>query len=99
MLPKKLCVTEIGRAAGQLAVALAGIHPPEVSPNPCYWDLYRAHHAISRERFYEEMNRLLTQESPHVCKYLTLLLEEIKSIEIFIDKVSGELLFNITVLL
>jgi Ser/Thr protein kinase RdoA (MazF antagonist) len=58
-LPKLTNVREIGRASGELNRALSRIdlkRIPSKSPNPPYSELYKVHHAVSRELFYQKIN-------------------------------------------
>jgi homoserine kinase type II len=52
-LPHLTMVKEIGMASGELCTALSKIHIDEsvVCPNPPYYDLYKVHHFITREKF------------------------------------------------
>ena len=57
-LPKLTCVREIGRVSGELNHAMSKIDPnqlPSECPNPPYYDLYKVHHAVSRELFLEKI--------------------------------------------
>lgn len=54
-LPKLAFVREIGEASGELSRALAKVVVDLEPPTPPYYDLYRVHHAITRERFFEEI--------------------------------------------
>jgi Ser/Thr protein kinase RdoA (MazF antagonist) len=83
-LPKKTCVKEIGSAAGNLVTALGKINIPLESPNPAYYDLYRAHHAISKDLFYKEFDRLVKEASDDVRNNLYLLGEELHKIDTFL---------------
>lgn len=58
-LPKLACVREIGRVSGELNHAMSKIDPsqlPTECPNPPYYDLYKVHHAVSRELFLDKIN-------------------------------------------
>lgn len=52
-LPKLTMVKEIGQASGELNSAIAKVKLDMVSPNPPYYDLYKVHHAVTREKFLE----------------------------------------------
>eukprot|EP01031_Cornospumella_fuschlensis_P032415 gene32415-39197_t len=52
-LPKLTMVKEIGRASGELNAAIAKVKLDMRSPNPPYYDLYKVHHAVTREKFLE----------------------------------------------
>ena len=57
-LPKLTCVREIGRVSGELNHAMSKIDQsqlPSECPNPPYYDLYKVHHAVSRELFLEKI--------------------------------------------
>ena len=57
-LPKLTKVREIGLCAGELSTAMAKIDRtalPKVSPNFPYWDIYKVHKAVTRDKFYEEL--------------------------------------------
>jgi homoserine kinase type II len=57
-LPKLTKVREIGLCAGELSTAMAKIDRtalPEVCPNFPYWDIYKVHKSVSRDKFYEEL--------------------------------------------
>eukprot|EP00557_Chaetoceros_sp_GSL56_P009736 CAMPEP_0176478626 /NCGR_PEP_ID=MMETSP0200_2-20121128/1285_1 /TAXON_ID=947934 /ORGANISM="Chaetoceros sp., Strain GSL56" /LENGTH=401 /DNA_ID=CAMNT_0017874573 /DNA_START=203 /DNA_END=1408 /DNA_ORIENTATION=- len=57
-LPKLSCARDIGRACGELNMALARL-TPHISPSLCncapYADMYKVHHAITPEKFLETM--------------------------------------------
>ena len=84
-LPKKTLMKEIGRASGELVTALAGIDIGLTSPNPRYNELFKAHHATTRENFYEEVKKAPFDVSPTVRKYTDLLVDEIREMEVNID--------------
>jgi Ser/Thr protein kinase RdoA (MazF antagonist) len=52
-LPKLTAVREIGVASGILNSAMATIWLSTAPPNPPYYDLYRVHHAVTRELFFD----------------------------------------------
>ena len=54
-LPKLTLVKAIGKASGELNAALEKVHLDLPSPNPPYYDIYSAHHAVSREKFFREV--------------------------------------------
>eukprot|EP00960_Hanusia_phi_P033049 750228-Hanusia_phi.AAC.1 len=56
-LPKSAEPASIGRAAGELLVALGKVKIDLKSPTPPYFDIYKVHHAISREKFFEEIEK------------------------------------------
>ena len=91
-LPKKTCVKQIGQAAGQLITIMGqiNINSFPASPNPAYYDIYRAHHAISQEKFYNELKKpVFTQQNDNTKKYMNLLVDELRSIEKFIAQVQS----------
>eukprot|EP01036_Dinobryon_divergens_P031397 gene31397-40787_t len=59
-LPKLRCVKQIGSASAELCAALADSTPklqPLLSscPTPPYYELFKVHHAVSRDSFYNTM--------------------------------------------
>lgn len=59
VLPKLTNVEAIGRVSGELNRAMYKIDRhqlPLVSPNPPYYDLYKVHHAITRDLFFSKIN-------------------------------------------
>lgn len=55
-LPKLTCVADIGRAAGELLVAMQKVDVSHLKcPTPPYTDLYAVHHAVTRDGFYKTM--------------------------------------------
>ena len=55
-LPKLTAVEDIGRASGELCTALADVAvDAAASPNPPYFELFKVHHAVTREAFFEVM--------------------------------------------
>lgn len=54
-LPKLTCVEDIGRASGELGEAISKVKLDLKSPNPPYFDIFAAHHAVDRESFLKEM--------------------------------------------
>lgn len=54
-LPKLTMVNEIGRASGELNAAMSRVKLDLVSPNPPYYELYKVHHAVTREKFFERV--------------------------------------------
>ena len=53
-LPKLTCATDIGRAAGELCTAMAKVKvtvPPWPASTAVYLELYKSHHAVTRENF------------------------------------------------
>ena len=83
-LPKKTRARDIGRASGELVTALATISITDVSPNPRFCDLYKAHHATTREIVFEEIKKPAFDITPTARKYINLLVEEILAIELVI---------------
>lgn len=81
-LPKKTRAREIGRASGELVEALAKVNITKTSPNPRFCDLYKAHHATSREIFFSEIAKPVFDANPTTRKYIDLLAEEVRNIEI-----------------
>ena len=52
-LPKLTCVEEIGRASGELCTALEDVVVDSPCPNPPYYELFKVHHAVTREEFFK----------------------------------------------
>lgn len=52
-LPKLSCAKAIGKACGELVVALSKIEMNRNSPNPIYYNIYDAHHATNKTNFGE----------------------------------------------
>eukprot|EP01041_Mallomonas_annulata_P005582 gene5582-11242_t len=78
-LPKLSSARPIGRACGELVRVMENMHIDRESPNPKYFDIYKAHHATTRENFYEYVatNALDVCREPinyltHVLSYLEL---------------------------
>lgn len=85
-LPGLTCVFEIGKACGELTKALASISiefAPQTAP---YYDIYKAHHAISRDLFFQEMNSNIFDE---VRESANIALSEIRHIEDVIYRLKG----------
>ena len=80
-LPKKTRMYEIGRASGELCTALEGIDIGLKSPNPRYNELFKAHHATTRENFYAEVVKEQFDVTPDVRKYIDLLTNEVREME------------------
>lgn len=57
------------------------------APNPPYFDLYRAHHALTRDIFYSELAKLRTEATAEVLVFVDLLMAEIVKIEAVISHV------------
>lgn len=56
-LPKLSSAACIGRAAGELVKAMESMTTEKPSPNPTYFDIYKAHHATTRETFFEYVEK------------------------------------------
>lgn len=54
-LPKLTKVREIGLASGELCSAMSKVQLDLPSPNPPYYDLYKVHHAVTREAFFQRI--------------------------------------------
>lgn len=52
-LPKLACTRAIGRASGELTVALGRVAVDLPPPTAPYWDIYRVHRSVTRELFHE----------------------------------------------
>jgi hypothetical protein len=53
-LAKTTSPEEVGRATGELCSGMAQVQLDEVPPIPPYYDVFRVHHAINRESFYQD---------------------------------------------
>ena len=85
-LPKKSRVRVIGRASGELVAALGKVTVDMKSPNPRFCELYKAHHATTRDVFFEEVKKQAFDVSENVRKYTDLLCNEVLEIEKKIGK-------------
>ena len=58
-LPKLTKIREIGYASGELNSALGRIEgiSEEACPTPPYYELFKVHHAVTREKFFEVMGK------------------------------------------
>ena len=54
-LPKLTRVQQIGQASGELCSALKDVVVTQPCPTPPYYELYKVHHAITRELFFQEV--------------------------------------------
>lgn len=54
-LPKVAFTREIGRAAGELSNAMQLVELDQESPTAAYGNIFKVHHAMSREIFYREL--------------------------------------------
>jgi homoserine kinase type II len=52
-LPKLSRVEQIGRASGEVCTALEDVKVDAPCPNPPYFELFKVHHAVTREAFYK----------------------------------------------
>ena len=85
-LPKLTNVREIGRVSGELNHAMSQVklnEMPSKCPNPPYFDLYKVHHAVTRELFYE---KILSADFDDYRASADFVLEEIRSTE---EKIAG----------
>lgn len=80
-LPKKTRAREIGRASGELVTALGGVTVDIKSPNPRFCELYKAHHATTRDIFFNEVKKPVFDATENVRKYTDLLCNEVIEIE------------------
>ena len=93
VLPKKSFAQDIGRASGELVTALSKIDVTNTSPNPRFCDLYKAHHATTREIFFSEISKPVFDKDATTRKYIDLLAKEVLEIEKVIVKLNtGNLL-------
>ena len=70
-LPKLTHVREMGRAAGELSAALAAVQLSVASPTAPYYELYKVHHAVSRDKFYAEVAKPSFDGCREAIAYLT----------------------------
>ena len=54
-LPKLTRVRQIGAASGELSRALQDVVVNQPCPTPPYYELYKVHHAVTRDLFYQEV--------------------------------------------
>ena len=80
-LPKKTRAKEIGRASGELVTALSNVTINETSPNPTFGDIYKAHHATTREIFFKQIQLPDFDVNSNTRIYINLLAEEVRLIE------------------
>lgn len=85
ILPKKKYANDIGRASGELVSALSQIDLDVMSPNPRFCDIYKAHHATTRDIFFQEMSKSIFDKDPMTRHYIDLLAEEVRKIEKVIE--------------
>lgn len=52
-LAKTTSPQEVGRAAGQLCSAMADVKLDIPSATPPYYELYKVHHAVTRDLFFQ----------------------------------------------
>jgi Ser/Thr protein kinase RdoA (MazF antagonist) len=89
VLPKKNFAKDIGRASGELVTALSKIDIDTTSPNPRFCDLYKAHHATTRDIFFAEIAKPVFDVSPSTRQYIDLLAQEVLAIEQIILKLNN----------
>lgn len=80
-LPKLTNVQDIGRVSGELNQAMLRVNlstMPVKCPNPPYYDLYKVHHAVTRELFRE---KILSADFDNYRSSADFILEEICSTE------------------
>ena len=51
-LPKLSCTRAIGRASGELTLAMEKVAVPLASPTAPYWDIYAVHRSVTRDNFH-----------------------------------------------
>lgn len=95
-LPKLSSAACIGRAAGELVKAMENMTTEKPSPNPTYFDIYKAHHATTRESFFDyvEKNAEVFKDCREAMDYLiqTLIACESKLIEFKAKKLPEQLI-------
>lgn len=82
-LPKLALVKEIGFASGELNSAMSKVRLDLDSPTPPYYELYRVHHAVTREAFF---NALESSDFDAVRPATTELAAEIIELESLIQR-------------
>lgn len=89
-LPKLSKIREIGYASGELNYAMSKIQgiPIDSCPTPPYYELFKVHHAVSRESFFAMM---ASTTFDSVRKFSNILVQEILEIEDLIGKLSKNL--------
>jgi homoserine kinase type II len=78
VLPKLTMVKEIGQASGELTSALAKVQLDLASPTPPYYELYKVHHAVTRENFLETV---VSSDFDSIREVTNELVEEVNAIE------------------
>eukprot|EP00199_Chlamydomonas_sp_CCMP681_P002332 CAMPEP_0119116414 /NCGR_PEP_ID=MMETSP1180-20130426/52269_1 /TAXON_ID=3052 ORGANISM="Chlamydomonas cf sp, Strain CCMP681" /NCGR_SAMPLE_ID=MMETSP1180 /ASSEMBLY_ACC=CAM_ASM_000741 /LENGTH=393 /DNA_ID=CAMNT_0007105557 /DNA_START=17 /DNA_END=1198 /DNA_ORIENTATION=- len=64
-LAKTTSPAEVGRATGELSRAMSKVHMDQVSPIAPYSELFRAHHAVTRDKFF---NMVATNPEFDACR-------------------------------
>lgn len=85
-LPKLTNVQEIGRVSGELNHAMLRVNLSEMPlkcPNPPYYDLYKVHHAVTKELFHEKLSSADFDDYRASADFV---LEEIRGIE---ERIAG----------
>uniref|UniRef100_A0A383WLQ4 Aminoglycoside phosphotransferase domain-containing protein n=1 Tax=Tetradesmus obliquus TaxID=3088 RepID=A0A383WLQ4_TETOB len=78
-LAKTTSPEEVGRATGELCSAMAAVQLDSVPPIPPYYDVFRVHHAINRELFYQDA---ASNPAFEVCREaMDFLVEQIQALE------------------
>lgn len=80
-LPKLTCVRDIGRASGELNGFISNVKlDPSLGngPTPPYFELFKVHHAITRDLFYKEM---ASKSFDSVRQYADKMVKEIQLME------------------
>ena len=88
-LPKLTCVRDIGRASGELNSFISKVKlDPKLGmgPTPPYFDLFKVHHAVTRDLFYKEM---AGKNFDGVRSSATEMVSEIKQMEAKIDELKA----------
>ncbi|WIA32600.1 hypothetical protein OEZ86_003403 [Tetradesmus obliquus] len=78
-LAKTTSPEEVGRATGELCSAMAAVQLDSVPPIPPYYDVFKVHHAINRELFYQDA---ASNPAFEVCRgAMDFLVEQIRALE------------------
>lgn len=78
-LAKTTSPREVGRATGELCTAMGNVRINMVPPIPPYYDVFKVHHKINRDLFYQDM---ASNPALNVCREaINYLTAEIRAIE------------------
>ena len=82
-LPKLTHVRPIGRATGELTTAMYKISLPLESPTAPYYDIYKVHHAVTRDTFYATVAGAAFNGVREATNYLV---QQLRSVESTIEE-------------